>query len=170
MGENMRITAKMNHELWGYYSGARLEELYGTEGTTPREVAELKDGPWEDVPIKYRMRILWMVLVVKNQAGMRECLARMLERVLPTDCDSRGRAVIVALRGDSVTRNVVDAAYAAFADASDAYAAHMALMAANSALAGRAARAMSSAYAAAQGLDSELQAQIKDILEFLEKM
>jgi hypothetical protein len=131
----MLITAKMNRDFVACYSDRKLQELYG-DGKTPEQVATLRDGAWADVSDADRCWILWRVLAIKNPAGMRECIARMLERVLHTDCDPRSRAVVQAIRNDAVTDEIIAAAYAANA----------------------AARAASE--------NAERRAQISDILEF----
>ncbi len=121
MGAKIIITAKMNRDFGACYSDDRLAELYG-EGKTPHEVATLKTGPWADVISHDRCWILWRLIAVENKPGMREALSRMLERVLPKNCDPRSGAVVKALRENKVTRETEDAAAAARADAA-AYAA-----------------------------------------------
>ena len=107
----MLITAKMNREFGACYSDEKLQELYG-DGKTPEQVATLRDGLWADVSDRDRCWILWRVLATENKDGMRECLARMLERVLPANCDPRSRAVVQAIRNDAVTDEIIAAAYA----------------------------------------------------------
>ena len=172
----MLITAKMNRKFGACYSDDRLAELYGN-GKTPEQVATLRDGLWADVSDTDRCWILWRVISTKNKAGMRECLARMLERVLPANCDPRSRAVIEAIRQDVVTEEIIAAAYAAEASAraataanasaaEDAYAARVAYAASLAYAAGRAS--VYAAYAAdAASENAERRAQISDILEFL---
>ena len=189
----MLITAKMNRDFKACYSDDRLSELYGN-GKTPKQVATLRDGLWADVSDTDRCWILWRVISTKNKAGMRECLARMLGRVLRPDCDRRSRAVIEAIRQDVVTEKIIAAAYAAEASARDAaYAAYASADAADAAslayAARAAARAASTACAtctedawtayeayeaaraaagarAARAAGAERRAQISDILEF----
>ena len=141
----MLITAKMNRKFGACYSDDRLAELYGN-GKTPEQVATLTDGLWAEVSTADRCWILWRVIATKNKAGMRECLARMVERVLPADCDPRSRAVIEAIRQDVVTEEIIAAAYAAEASARAATAANAS--AAEDAYAARVAYAASLAYAA----------------------
>ena len=191
----MLITAKMNRDFGACYSDDKLRKLYGN-GKTPKQVATLRDGLWADVSTADRCWILWRVLAIKNPAGMRECLARMVERVLPANCDPRSRAVVQAIRNDAVTDEIIAAAYAAWreveaassADATDAaYAAYAAAAAdatyaASSAHAAdaadtawRVAYAASAAYAWAHAwadaedevsANAERRSQISDILEF----
>ncbi len=104
----MLITAKMNREFGACYTDERLRKLYG-DGKTPEQVATLRTGAWADVSTADRCWILWRVIATKNKAGMRECLARMVERVLPADCDPRSRAVIGALRENAVTDEIIAA-------------------------------------------------------------
>ena len=189
----MLITAKMNRDFGACYSDDKLRKLYGN-GKTPKQVATLRDGLWADVSTADRCWILWRVLAIKNPAGMRECLARMVERVLPANCDPRSRAVVQAIRNDAVTDEIIAAAYAAWreveaassADATDAacaaraaaraaYAAAVAARAdtdaADAASAARAAYAADAAADAACAADAdagtEMKAQIADILQFL---
>ena len=179
----MLITAKMNREFGACYTDDRLAKLYG-DGKTPSEVATLRTGAWADVSTADRCWILWRVISTKNKAGMRECLARMVERVLPANCDPRSRAVIEAIRQDAVTDEIIAAARAA---ASAAYAASLAYAAgrasvyaayaADAASAADAADAASAACAAAcaayeacaaaADAGTEMEAQIADILQFL---
>ena len=181
----MLITAKMNRKFGACYSDDRLAELYG-DGKTPEQVATLTDGLWAEVSTADRCWILWRVLAIKNPAGMRECLARMVERVLPANCDPRSRAVVEAIRHDAVTDEIIAAAYAAWREAAAAraaaardaaYAAYAAARAAARAAYGAAyaayaadaaAYAARAAYAAADAdAGTEMKAQIADILEFL---
>ncbi len=141
----MLITAKMNRKFGACYSDDRLAELYGN-GKTPEQVATLTDGLWAEVSTADRCWILWRVIATKNKAGMRECLARMLDRVLRPDCDPRIRAVVEAIRQDVVTEEIIAAAYAAEASARAATAANAS--AAEDAYAARVAYAASLAYAA----------------------
>ena len=185
----MLITAKMNREFGACYTDDRLAKLYG-DGKTPSEVATLRTGAWADVSTADRCWILWRVLATENPAGMRECLARMVERVLSADCDPRSRAVIGALRENAVTDEIIaadasarasaraaaaaardaadadaaaaDAAYAAAYEARAAYAAAVAARAAYEAY-----EASTAAYAAEVAAGTEMKAQIADILEFL---
>ena len=176
----MLITAKMNRKFGACYSDAVLKKLYGN-GKTPEQVATLTDGLWADMSDRDRCWILWRVIATKNKDGMRECLARMLERVLPANCDPRSRAVVEAIRQDAVTDEIIAAAAAA---ASAAYAASLAYAAgrasvyaayaADAASAARAAyaacaaaRAAYEACAAAADAGTEMEAQIADILQFL---
>ena len=185
----MLITAKMNRKFGACYSDEKLQELYG-DGKTPEQVATLRDGLWADVSDTDRCWILWRVIATKNKAGMRECLARMLERVLPDGCDPRSRAVIEAIRQDVVTEEIIAAAYAAEASAraataanasaaEDAYAACAAYAADAAAYAARAAYAAEDAAYAAYAwanawadaedevsANAERRSQISDILEF----
>ena len=166
----MLITAKMNREFGACYSDEKLQELYG-HGKTPEQVATLRDGLWADVSDTDRCWILWRVIATKNKAGMRECLARIVERVLPANCDPRSRAVVEAIRHDAVTDEIIAAAYAAWREAAAARAAaardaaSLAYAAARAAYA--AADAACAAYAADADAGTELKAQIADILEFL---
>ncbi len=185
----MLITAKMNRDFKACYSDDRLDELYG-DGKTPEQVATLRTGAWADVSDTDRCWILWRVIATKNKAGMRECLARMVERVLPANCDPRIRAVVEAIRQDAVTDEIIAAAYAAWREAAAAraaaardaaYAAYAAARAAAAAAyAAYAAYAASTAYAACAAAraayeacasdaaaDAAYEAQIADILEFL---
>ena len=147
----MLITAKMNRKFGACYSDAVLKKLYGN-GKTPEQVATLTDGLWAEVSTADRCWILWRVISTKNKAGMRECLARMLGRVLRPDCDRRSRAVIEAIRQDVVTEEIIAAAYAAEASARDAaYAAYASAYAAYaSADAADAARAAARAASTAE--------------------
>ena len=191
----MLITAKMNRKFGACYSDAVLKKLYGA-GKTPEQVATLTDGLWAEVSTADRCWILWRVIATKNKAGMRECLARMLERVLPDGCDPRSRAVIEAIRQDVVTEEIIaaadaaayaaraayaaaDAAYAAYAaEASDAAAdaacaayaedaAYAARAAYAAAVAARAAYEARAAYGEDAAARAAYEAQISDILEFL---
>ena len=166
----MLITAKMNREFGACYSDDRLAELYGA-GKTPEQVATLRDGAWADVSDRDRCWILWRVIAIKNPAGMRECLARMVERVLPANCDPRSRAVVEAIRHDAVTDEIIAAAYAAWREAAAARAAAARDAASLAYAAARAARdaadAACAAYAADADAGTEMKAQIADILEFL---
>ena len=137
----MLITAKMNRDFKACYSDDRLDELYG-DGKTPEQVATLRDGAWADVSDRDRCWILWRVIATKNKAGMRECLARMVERVLPANCDPRSRAVVEAIRQDAVTDEII-AACAAWREAAAARVAYEAVREA-----ARAARAARVAYEA----------------------
>ena len=179
----MLITAKMNRDFKACYSDDRLAELYG-DGKTPEQVATLRDGLWADVSDRDRCWILWRVLATENKDGMRECLARMLERVLPANCDPRIRAVVEAIRQDAVTDEIIAAAAAA---ASAAYAASLAYAAGRASVyaayaadaasaaraayaacaAARAAYEACAAAAAAADAGTEMKAQIADILQFL---
>ena len=161
----MIITAKMNREFGVCYSDERLAALYGA-GKTPAEVATLKTGPWANVSDKDRCWILWRVIATENRPAMFEALSRMLERVLPKNCDPRSRAVVTTLRENKVTQEVKDAAYAA------AYAATYA--AATAAYAAAYADAAYVAYVAAYGASygapcgaAERRAQLLDIVELL---
>ena len=161
----MLITAKMNRKFGACYSDDRLAELYG-DGKTPEQVATLTDGLWAEVSTADRCWILWRVLAIKNPAGMRECLARMVERVLPANCDPRSRAVVEAIRQDAVTDEIIAAcAGAARAARGAAYEAGRAAVYA--AYAADAAYEACTAAAAAADAGTEMKAQIADILEFL---
>ena len=107
----MRITAQMNRELEHLCSGDDdlLAALYGPDGRTPREVAELQAGPWADVKLGYRLWLLWSVLSRENREGCNECLARILERRLPENCGARSQSVAEALRQDHVTFEITKA-------------------------------------------------------------
>ena len=176
----MLITAKMNREFGACYTDDRLAKLYG-DGKTPSEVATLRTGAWADVSTADRCWILWRVLATENPAGMRECLARMVDRVLRPDCDPRIRAVVEAIRQDAVTEEIIAAAAAAAiaayaaarAAARAAYGAAYAAYAADAAAyAARAARVAyeavrEAAIAADADAGTEMKAQIADILQFL---
>ena len=160
----MLITAKMNRKFGACYSDEKLQELYG-DGKTPEQVATLRDGLWADVSDRDRCWILWRVLATENKDGMRECLARMLERVLPANCDPRIRAVVEAIRQDAVTDEIIAAASAA---ASAAYAASLAYAAGRASVYAAGRASVYAAYAAdAASENAEMKAQIADILEFL---
>ena len=109
----MIITAKMNREFRACYSDERLKKLYG-DGKTPREVGTLRTGAWADVSDADRCWILWQVIARENKSGMRECLARMLERVLPDGCDACSWSVIAVLRSDA-SADAADAANTTYA-------------------------------------------------------
>ena len=140
----MLIDARWNINNRACYPTSLLEELYDRPMSI-KEVLTRKDGKWDKVSNADRIWVLTRpeVMSVKQR---NEWLARILERLNLQD--PRSLAIILALRSDTITYELVRADAYAHADA--AY-----------------ARADAAAAAARADDDAERQKQITDALEIL---
>ena len=134
MNKPLMIDAAWNRRHNACYTDARLAALYDRP-MTPLEVMTRADGKWADVTDADRAWVGYQAGVM-TRPHLRECLARMLERLGASGrlTDPRSLAVIPALRSDRVKAEVIDDAWAAAAEYHAAVAAYYAYAAAEQVL------------------------------------
>ena len=178
MRKPLMIDAKWNRRHGACYTDARLAALYDRP-MTPLEVMTRKDGGWIYVTDADRAWVGYQAGVM-TRPHLRECLARMLERLKKSGllADPRLLAVIPSLRSGRIKAKVIDDAWPAYTAAraaarSTAWAADAARCAAlvvSTDMLGWAASAAydaASAYISANGGKVERKHQVTDIIEML---